>query len=197
MINLLPPEIKQDYSYALKNTILRRWVTALVFALVGLGLIATFGMVTLQRSTNSYGKQVSTAQDNLQRQQLKQTEAHVTDISNSFKLVVQVLSKEVLFSKLLKQIATVIPPNVNLTGLNISQTTGAIDISAAAKDYNTASQVQVNLADPANKIFSKADIVSITCSASPSDVKHPCTVQIRALFSAKNPFLFVNNTGGS
>ena len=197
MINLLPPEIKEDYAYALRNTSLRRWVAALLFGIVGLGIVATLGLVALQHSTDTYDKQVATAQTNLQKQKLKETEAQVTDISNSFKLVVQVLSKEVLFSKLLKQIATVIPNNVNLTGLNISQTTGAIDISAAASDYNTATQVQVNLADPNNKIFSKADIVSIACSASPSDPKHPCVVQIRALFSTKNPFLFVNNTGGS
>jgi Tfp pilus assembly protein PilN len=196
MINLLPPEIKQDYAYALRNTGLRRWVAVLAASIVGLGLVATLGLVTLQHSTNTFDKQVKVAQDSLQSQKLKQTEAQVTDFSNSFKLVVQVLSKEVLFSKLLKQIATVIPSNVNLTGLNIVQTTGAIDISAAAKDYNTATQVQVNLADPNNKIFSKADIVSIACSASPSDPKHPCTVQIRALFATKNPFLFVN-AGGS
>jgi Tfp pilus assembly protein PilN len=196
MINLLPPDVKEDYSYALRNTALRRWVIAMGLGIVGLGLIATFGLATLQHSTSTYNRQVSAAQDNLGRQKLKQTEAQVTDISNSFKLAVQVLSKEVLFSKLLKQIATVTPSNVNLIGLNISQTTGAIDISAAASDYNTATQVQVNLADPANKIFSKADIVSITCSTSPSDPKHPCTVLIRALFSTKNPFLFINNTGG-
>lgn len=197
MINLLPPEVKQDYAYALRNTSLRRWVAVLVCSILGLGVIATFGLVTLQRSTNTYTRQVASVQDNLQHQKLKETEAQVVDISNSFKLVVQVLSKEVLFSKLLKQIATVIPNNVNLTGLNISQTTGAIDITAAASDYNTATQVQVNLADPNNKIFSKADIVSITCSATPNDPKHPCAVQIRALFAPNNPFLFINNTGGS
>jgi len=41
----------------------------------------------------------------------------------------------------------------SLIGLNISQTRGAIDISAIATDYDTASQVQVNLADPHSKIF--------------------------------------------
>ncbi|HYH36468.1 MAG TPA: hypothetical protein VD706_03145 [Candidatus Saccharimonadales bacterium] len=47
------------------------------------------------------------------------------------------------------------------------------------------------MADPKNKIFSKADIVSITCSDDNSD--YPCTINIRALFAPNNPFLFINN----
>ena len=84
------------------------------------------------------------------------------------------------------------PPGSSLTGLNIAQVTGGIDITAGASDYNTASQVQVNLADPNNKIFSKADIVGINC-ASGSSGSYPCTVTIRALFAANNPYLFINS----
>jgi hypothetical protein len=56
--------------------------------------------------------------------------------------------------------------------------------------------VQVNLADPTNKIFSKADIVSITCSSSNAlSPLYPCTVNVRALFVTNNPFLFINSKG--
>lgn len=195
MINLLPPEVKQEYTYALRNSVLRRWIIACLCSIVGLGLIATYGLVTMQRSTASFSKQVATTQDSLDKQNLGKTEAQVKDISSSFKLVVKVLDKEVLFSKLLKQIATVIPRNAILTNLNISQTVGAVDITAAASDYNTATQVQVNLADPNNKIFSKADIVSIVCTSNASTPQYPCTVQLRALFASNNPYLFTN-TGG-
>lgn len=195
MINLLPPEIKQDYNYALRNTALRRWIIACGFGLIGLGIIATYGLATIQHSTNTYSHKVAAAQTALDQQQLTQTEAQVKDITGNLKLVVKVLSKEVLFSKLLKQIATVIPSNAVLTNLQISQTSGAIDITAAATDYATASQVQVNLQDPNNKIFSKADIVGIQCATSAINPKYPCTVQIRALFASNNPFLFINNKG--
>jgi len=195
MINLLPPAIKQEYSYALRNSALRRWVLACLCSIVGLGLIATYGLVTMQRSTTTYADQVATTQKSLDAQNLSKTEAQVKDISGSFKLVLQVLGKEVLFSKLLKQIATVIPRDAILTNLNISQTVGAVDITAAASDYNTATQVQVNLADPANKIFSKADIVSIVCAANASTPQYPCTIQLRALFASNNPYLFTNNGG--
>ena len=172
--------------------LLARWVAAFLIALIGSGLIATYGLATMQRSTKTYSQQVDQTQAELQKENLNGTEAQVKDITSNLKLVVQVLSKEVLFSKLLKQIATVIPKKAVLKNLNISQTTGAIDITADAIDYQTATQVQVNLQDPNNKIFSKADIVSITCSATAEDTAYPCTVQIRALFATNNPYLFVN-----
>jgi Tfp pilus assembly protein PilN len=194
MINLLPLELKQSYSYARRNILLRRWVVICLVALIGLGIITTYGLLRVHQLTNQYAHQVASTQSLFQKENFAGTQQQVQDISSSFKLVIKVLGQEVLFSQLLKQIAATIPANANLTGLNINQTQGGIDISAIATDYSTASQVQVNLADPTNKIFSKADIVNITCnSASTLNPKYPCTVNIRALFAANNPFLFINS----
>jgi Tfp pilus assembly protein PilN len=194
MINLLPQEIKQSYRYARRNVQLRRWVIICLVALVGLGAITTYGLLKVQQLTTQSSIQVAATQQLFQKEDFAGTQKQVQDISNSFKLVVKVLGQEVLFSQLLKQIAATIPANANLTGLDINQTQGGIDISANTTDYNTATQVQVNLADPANKIFSKADIISINCSNTTStNPKYPCTINIRALFAANNPFLFINS----
>lgn len=194
MINLLPPDVKESYVYARKNVALRRWVLLFLIALVGLGAIATYGLLTLQQSTIKYNKDIAATEQLFKDQKFAETQKQIQDISGSFKLAAKVLGQEVLFSQLLKQIAATIPANANLSTLNISQTTGGIDITAVATDYATATQVQVNLADPDNKIFSKADIVSITCNgANASNPNFPCTVNIRALFANDNPFLFINN----
>lgn len=194
MINLLPPEIKKSYSFAQRNVILRHWLVAFVFAFIGLGVIATFGLLTIKQSTQTYSKDIKVSEAYFKEMRFSDTQSQVQDISSSIKLVTKVLSQEVLFSLLLKQIAAAIPANANLTGLNINQTQGGLDITAVAKNYDAATQVQVNLADPANKIFSKADIVGITCStANATNGDYPCTVTIRALFSTKNPFLFINS----
>ncbi len=198
MINLLPPEIKSGYRYARRNVVLRRWAVICLVALIGLGGLATYGLLSLHQSTVRYNNQIAASQKLFKQEDFAGTQAQVKNISSSFKLVVKVLSQEVLFSELLKQITAAIPANSNLTGLDISQTQGAIDIVANATDYNTASQVQVNLADPANKIFSKADIVNIACnSETAANPKYPCTVNIRALFATNNPFLFINSKEAS
>jgi hypothetical protein len=197
MINLLPPDIKQEYTYAWRNARLIRWVFAFGFALVGLAIISVGGIFYLSQQASNYEEQVSTAQDSLQAQNQSQTVKQVTDISNNLKLTVQVLSKQVLYSQLLRQLATIIPNNATLSNLNLSQVQGAIDLTANTTDYAAASQLQVNLADPANKLFTKADIVNISCSSDTSgggNSKYPCTVTIRALFAADNPYLFSSNT---
>lgn len=196
MINLLPPDVKDSYRYASLNIVLRRWITMFGLALVGLGIIATIGLLTLQGSITHYNRQIDASKKLFIKEDFAGTQTEVQNISNSFKLVVKVLGQEVLFSQLIKQIAAAIPSNANLTGLTINQTQGGIDITAVATNYSTATQVQVNLSDSNNKIFSKADIVSVTCGGTNStNPRYPCTVNIRALFASNNPFLFINSKG--
>jgi hypothetical protein len=198
MINLLPPELKTGYTYARRNVVLRKWAVAFLVALAGLGILTTYGLLTLQQSTNDYSRRNAAAEAAFRREKSSAIQKQVKDISNNFKLAVKVLSQEVLFSQLIKQMAVAIPDNANLTGLSIPQTQGGLDITAEAKDYKTATQVQVNPSDPGNKIFDKADIVSIDCGGggdTSANSAYPCKVTIRALFARDNPFLFINNKG--
>lgn len=194
MINLLPPELKQEYRYARRNRHLLFWVGGFSAAIVGLAFITAVGMFIMGNSVDNYRAHIADTQTELANQNVEGVQKQTTDISNNLKLMVTVLSKEVLFSKLLAQLGSITPPNVILTNLTISQTETAIDLTAQTGSYNAATQLQVNLADPNNKIFSKADIVTISCSAANkvADPKYPCTVAIKALFLNDNPFLFIN-----
>ena len=193
MINLLPPAIKSDYGYARHNVVLIRWVVICALALIGLAAIGTGGFVYMQQLSTDYQKQIDTKQQSLQEQKLNETKKQAKAISDNLKLAVEVLGKEVLFSDLLQQLAKVTPANTSLSNLNINQTTGALDITASTTSNDTATQLQVNLEDPANKIFSKADIVNIVCNSSTDNKqRYPCTVTIHALFAPNNPFLFIN-----
>jgi Tfp pilus assembly protein PilN len=198
MINLLPSEMKQNYRYARRNRRLLYWAVALVVAITGVAAITAGGLLLMGRSINQNRTDIAAIEARLNTQDIIGTQKEIGTISNNLKLMVTVLSKEVLFSKLLVQLGNTIPANVILTNLSISQTEGAIDITARAVDYNAAAQLQANLADPGNKIFSKADIVNITCSSAtgPGENKaaanYPCTTTIKALFASDNPFLFIH-----
>ncbi|HEX4774406.1 MAG TPA: hypothetical protein VH234_02730 [Candidatus Saccharimonadales bacterium] len=197
MINLLPPDLRNGYRYGRRNVVLRRWVAMCLVAFVGLGLLSTYGLLNLHQSTATYNNKITAANNTLQKEKFAQTEAQIKDIGSTFKLVTQVLKQEVLFSQLITRLAKTIPPGAKLNGLNISQTQGAINITAVAADYSTATQVQVNLSNPPGnlvRIFSKADITSVTCnSANAVDKSYPCTVNIIALFVPNNPFLLINS----
>jgi hypothetical protein len=193
MINLLPDEIKSSYGYARRNVSLRNWTIILLFSLAGLGSIGTYGLLMIHKQTQSYQDQVSSIQIQLKQDKLEETQKKIQDITIASKLAVQVLSQEVLFSKLITQIGSAMPSGTILTGLNINKVAGGLSLSAKATTYTSATQVQVNLADPANKIFGKVDIDNVSCSnQNAADIAYPCTVTLRALFNTNNQFLFIN-----
>lgn len=193
MINLLPPETRSNLLYARKNNQLRKRLSYLIFALIGALLIVFAGVFYLGQTTKSLEKETVKSKDSLQAQKIEDTQKTVEQISNNVKLTTQVLSREILFSKLLRQLGTVLPSNTSLQELQIDKLQGGITITALAKDINSATQVQLNLQDPQNKIFAKADIENILCDNELAKT-YPCTVQIRALFSQNNPFLFISPT---
>ncbi len=201
MINLLPSDVKQDYLYARRNTKLRRWIGGLFLSLVGIAVIVIAGQVYIKQSISALNTEIAAAQEQLRIQRLEETQARVDEISGSLKLATQVLSRQVLFSELIRQIGAAMPPNTALTDLKISEVEGGIDLTAIATNYSNATQVQVNLQDPANKIFDKADIISITCGGTiTADSRYPCTVTLRAQFAKNNSFLLLapnQATGGT
>jgi hypothetical protein len=197
MINLLPPDVKNGYRYAHRNVGMRRWVVIFVIAFAGLGALVTYGTATMHQSTIHYQKQIKVSTDSLKKQDYDGVQKQVKEISGSFKLAVQVLGKEILFSKMLQQIGTIMPSGSALTEISITQVQGGIALDAKAVDYHTATQIQVNLSDPANKLFSKADIEHVDCFAASADPLYPCKVSIRALFGADNPFLIAGTYYGT
>lgn len=194
MINLLPPHIKRAYRYGRTNRHLVHWMIVCAVGILGSVIITAFGYLYMSQTASNYKSQIQTSNEQLSAQNLSAVQAKVNEISNNLGLAVNVLSKQIVFSGLLQKLAVLLPSETNLTGLSISQDQGGIDLSAAAKDYASATQIQVNLSDPNNGLFSKADIVSITCTGSTA---YPCTVQVRALFAPDNPYMFTNNTKGS
>ncbi|HSX45613.1 MAG TPA: hypothetical protein VLG27_01245 [Candidatus Saccharimonadia bacterium] len=191
MINLLPPELRNSYRFGRRNVALRRWVIAGLIALLGVGLLGTYGLVAFKQSTDDYNHQISAAKNQLQADNLTQTEKQTQNISDSLKLAVKVLGNEVLFSKMINQIGSVIPDGAVLAELNLDKSENGVSLTANTTDYNTATQIQVNLTDPRNKVFAKVDIVSIVCKTDNTSA-YPCVATLRAQFNKDNQFLFIN-----
>lgn len=195
MINLLPPDVKKSFYYARQNTSLLKWLAALVIAIVGVFIIILFGQVYITRATDRLNTDIERSEQSLRDQNLEATQAQVEEISDSLNLVVQVLSDQVLFSKLIQQVGAAIPEGAVLTGLTINQIDGGIDLSADATDYDTATQVQVNLEDPSNEIFASADLISVRCEQGGEEASgeenYPCQVNVRALFGENSQFLLI------
>lgn len=190
MINLLPPAYRTDLVYARRNTQLLRWTIAACVSLLATLAILTGGYVLIQQNVKSESSKAEVAKAELQTLKLDETQKQVQEISNNTKLVTQVLSREILFSKLLKQIGSVLPANTSLQEFQVDKLQGGLSLRAGATDVQAATQLQANLQDPKNNVFEKVDLESISCSKQVAEAAYPCTVNIRVLFLKNNPYSY-------
>lgn len=196
MINLLPPEDTSRLRYGRINAILRLWLIGSVLATGGLLLIFGGGWVYIDKQNRDLSSDIAATKQQLEAQNLEGVKKQAAEITGNIKIINQVLSREISFSALTQSIGQVMPPGTILGGLTLSKLDSVIDLNASAKDYAAAATVAANLSDPANKIFGKVDIVSITCN--PSGGAYPCSGNFKALFSqdSKNRFLNVPQKEG-
>lgn len=195
MINLLPPEEKENIVFARHNTQLRRWIAGAGCGLAGVFLVVLGGQVYLQQTTRSYEASIKASKQNLTDQKQTETLQRVKSIQDSLTLVVDVLSREVLFSKLLPQVGQIMPRGTVLEDLSLStdgSTRTAFNLTARAKDYQSASQIVANLTDPANKLFEKVDLNNITLQPKDENDQYPYQASLRVLPSKDNPFLLLS-----
>lgn len=192
MINLLPPGVKAEVAYARRNNGLLRYCFFMLVVMAGIVAITGFGVLYMQNSKNAYEDQVDRTAQSLKAQNLDSVQKQAEEMSGNIKLATGVLSRQILFSKLLRQIGASMPADTSLSDLKIIKGDLGITLTAVATNYNSASQVQVNLSDPANKIFTKADLVSISCES--NNKIYPCTVVIRALFGDDSSYKFINSS---
>lgn len=200
MINLMPPQSKEDILYARRNSKLVKWIIAIILVAIGVVAIIAFGQLYLTQSAKTYQKQIDEGLQQLRDQKLEETQTRVSEISGNLKLVVQVLSKNILFSDVLRQVGAAVPSGAVLTELTINKVAGGIDLTFEAKDYQTGSQILINLQDidkqidADKKVFEKADIEEISCNTELTEGRtYLCQVSIRALFGDNSPFLFIND----
>lgn len=198
MINLLPPNSQKTINYARRNSLLLKLCFTTVAVILAVVMVVGLGHFYLANSTTRYQKDIAELQASLQDQGIEEVKKDIQDLSSSVKLALQVLSREILFSKLLKQTGAVMPAGSTLAGLEISDDQKGIDITANVLNYQAGTQVQINLSDPDNEIFEKVDLVSVECSG-PVETKggYPCEAKLRGLLGDNSSFLFINNKPGS
>jgi Tfp pilus assembly protein PilN len=190
MINLLP----QEYSSSLRSdrltVILYKWIVGTVLAIAGLVLIIGAGWLYLNEQTGDINHSIVLQKQQLQSQNLSQVQKNADELSGNIKIINQVLHQEIRFSDLIQAIGQVMPSGTVLSNLTLSKIGGAIDLSVDTKSASSAAQFAANLSDPKNNIFSKVDVVSVSCLG--NNEAYPCSATYRALFNSSTSTRFLN-----
>lgn len=193
MINLLPPQNVSSIKYGRQNSVLRVWLAGAMLAIIGLIIILAGGWVYLDHQSKGFEKTIAASNNQLKLQNIDKVKAESKEITGDITVIDKILSQEVHFSELIQSIGSYMPPGTILGTLSLSdKVTGSIDLSANTKDYASAAQIAVNLSSQKDDLFSKVDIVNITCGSDPQKV-YKCSATYRALFSktAQTKFLGV------
>ena len=104
MINLLPDNIKKEIIYGKYNRILVGWIFAIVVVIIAVGCMTVFGKVYINKNTNNIQSITELTEQRIKDQDLAATQKDVEALSSNFKTVTQLLSKQLLFSKLFVKI---------------------------------------------------------------------------------------------
>ena len=196
MINLLPPQHAAAIRYGRQNAHLLTWLIGSIAAIIGLVIILAGGWFYINQQSKDLRKSLSATNQQLQVQNLSKVEADAKELTGDVNIIDKVLSQEIHFSDLIQALGSYMPSGTVLSSLSLSnKVTGGLDLSVNARDYASAAQVAVNLNDPRDDLFSKVDIVSISCSSA-TDKTYPCNTVLKVLFSksAQTRFLIA---GGS
>jgi Tfp pilus assembly protein PilN len=193
MINLLPPDTAASIRYGRQNTALRMWLISMGVAILGLFIIMTAGWFYINRQSNALNHSISLTNQQLKDKDLVKVQTDAKEINGDIKVINQVLGSEIRFSDLIQNVGQVMPPGAVLSSLKIGKVVGALDLTVNSKDYQSAAQVAANLSDPKNGLFTKVDIISITCGGQEAQTTYPCTAIFKALFAGnvKTKFLSV------
>lgn len=197
MINLLPPDTKEIITYSRKNKKLVGWVIALFIVVVVIILMTAFGMFYIQKNVSNLKTVSETTKNRITTQKLEETQKKMETLSTNFKTVIELLKKQLLFSIILQKTGNVMPPGARLEGINLSNTDFAVDLNVAGSSRQVVTQAFVNISDPKNGLFDKADLISVSCNENPKAGELPCDAQIRVLIKNDSSFYFLNSISGA
>lgn len=187
MINLLPKDTKRQLRAARMNVILYRYCMLLLMTAALLGGIFALGFIATASSRSL--ADVTKRQAVADAEQYSATRTSAVDFANNLAAAKNILSSNVSFTKLVLDIAGIVPSGVILNNLSLGTNVKAnspIDISGRTSSYASAVALKNSLED--SPIFEKVNIVNISqadLSTQVSDLvkKYPFSVSLKAQFT--------------
>lgn len=180
MINLLSPEDKKQLRAARVNSLLLRYYLLgfLVFSASGLALAGGFYIAdqNVQSARLAIDKTESDSQNYASVQQRSK------EFENNLKVARQILAAEVVYSKMITDIANTIPSGTVLNSLSLTPETinKKINLSFRTKDYDKGIKLKTTLEN--SNMFDDVSIVSITKKGQENSGPYPTDVNISATF---------------
>jgi hypothetical protein len=192
MINLLPDQIKEEIVYAKRNCVVVKWICSVLLIIVILVGMTIFGQIFINKNASSIQSVTELTNQRIEDQNLESTQQDIEALSTNFKTVTQLLSQQLLFSKLFTKIGSIMPADAILSGITLIADESSIDLNIAATNKEAATQAFINISDPENGLFEEADLISVNCSSTSTSSK-PCAAVVKVVMEAGSNYYFLNS----
>lgn len=176
MINLLPQEEKRQLQAARTNTLLIRYNILLLCVVAFAGIAIGVGYIYLSQTANNAKQTLQSNQAKVS--QYASVETKATQFRQDLSTAKTILDNEVTYSKVILQIAQLIPSGVILQNLDLDpQTFGSeTTLVAETKDNNSAIALKDSFSQ--SPLFSDVHFQSITNSGQGA---YPYTVDLNVI----------------
>ena len=196
MINLLPPEVKQDRGYGRHNiTLLSYSISIVSVAILSIGVIL-FNMQYVRADENRLQAEMQSRNDETTK--LEASQKDVDKIATQLKTIDKLYAGEVKFSELIPKIGTLLPSGAVLNALTLTNGKASplqLDVDLETQDLVAVFQQNLTNSD----LFQAADISAIIskgASANKTGKSYPFGATLTASFKGtiKPPKAAVSTT---
>ncbi len=168
MINLLPPELKDQVKFSKHNILLLR----LLILIVGLSLLLAATLYTAHvfadRQIEEYSQSLARSQQQLNSYQ--DLETNVSSLNNRLNTIDQLMSQQTRFSALLEDLADTLPPDAYINSIVLTgQDDQPVRITVTTRSFNQASLLQEALSSSAR--IESVDTQSISAGSNGYNVE--------------------------
>lgn len=193
MINLLSPDDKKQLRAARTNTILLRYYLLAILIIAGAGGILAGGFYIADQ--NKASSQIELSQAESDTADYAKVKQQSEEFANNLKVAKQILATEVVYSKMITDIANIIPAGTILTSLSLTPETvnKKMELSFKTKSYDQGIQLKTTLEN--SDLFSDVSITNITSKGQEGDGAYPTDVNISAKFHPRN--ILANSPGAT
>lgn len=163
MINLMPPQIKEDLLYARRNVLLVQYCILAGVVSVALVAIMSFGLTLMNSDEGAIKDAISEREATLATLKTNEDQARV--LAGQITTISALLNKELDYSDIIVQIGGLIPEGATLQNLNLLQTvkTEPLTLTVIVDEQAKGAVLQQNF--ESSPLFSGADIQTISPSS--------------------------------
>ncbi len=191
MINLLPSDVKHNIGYARKNKVLWTWIVILWLFLIAVVAVIAVGTFFISQRANNLNRLVEISEQRVKDQNLTDYQKKAEVFSGDLNTAVKLLENQLLFSKIIRTIGSVLPPGVTLGTLDYSVEDEILTLNVQASDQRAITTAFENISNGqqiSNNLFTKADLLKVDCNSD----EQKCTGNIVVLLNKNSEFYLLN-----